>query len=306
MKPRRSARGRTRLGKVGEDALIALLLREMPVRRQVIAAAGDDCAVVKSPGNRNLLVLKTDCVVEKIHFQPSTNPELVGWKAMMRPLSDFAAISAIPQFALITLIVPATRSTSWVKKLYRGLRRAASRFDVGIVGGETSATRGPIVISVGVFGFVEKDRWISRAGGKNGDDLFVTGRLGASLRGKHLRFMPRINESRWLTKNFRIHAMMDLSDGLGADLPRLATASKLGFRIDVERLPLARGAKIDNAISDGEDYELLFAISPRDRERLQKSWRQKFPTLELTRIGSLNPKSKIQNRKLPGGYVHFK
>ncbi len=234
MKPRRSARGRTRLGKVGEDALIALLLRELPVRRQVIAAAGDDCAVVKSPGNRNLLVLKTDCVVEKIHFQPSTNPELVGWKAMMRPLSDFAAISAIPQFALITVIVPATRSTSWVKKLYRGLRRAASRFDVCIVGGETSATRGPIVISVGVSGFVEKDRWISRAGGKNGDDLFVTGRLGASLRGKHLRFMPRINESHWLTKNFQIHAMMDLSDGLGADLPRLAAASKLGFRIDVD------------------------------------------------------------------------
>src|SRR5207245_7317315 len=123
-------------------------------------------------GAKNLLVLKTDCVVERIHFRPLTDPEFVGWKAMMRPLSDFAAISAIPQFALITLIVPSARSTSWIKKLYRGLKRAASRFDVGIVGGETSATRGQIVISVGVSGFVEKDRWISRAGGKNGDDLF--------------------------------------------------------------------------------------------------------------------------------------
>src|SRR5439155_11899660 len=243
----------------------------------------DDCAIVESQGKKDLLVLKTDCVVEKIHFAPATDPVLVGWKAMMRALSDFAAISAVPQFALITLIVPATRSTSWVKKLYRGLKCAASRFDVAIVGGETSATRGPAAISVSVSGFVEKNRWISRSGGKKGDDLFVTGRLGGSLRGKHLRFVPRIEESRWLTRNFRVHAMMDLSDGLGADLPRLARASKLGFKIDREKLPLAPGARINNAISDGEDYELLFAISPRERERLQKRWRKEFPKLPLTR-----------------------
>src|SRR5256714_929732 len=291
-----------KLSQVGEDALIASLLRELPASRKFI---GDDCAVVEFANAKNLLVLKTDCVVEKIHCQPGTNPELVGWKAMMRPLSDFAATSAVPQFALITLIVPAARSTSWVKKLYRGLKRAASRFDVRIVGGETSATRGPAAISVSVSGFVESNRWISRSGGKRGDDLFVTGRLGGSLRGKHLRFAPRIAESRWLTKNFRVHAMMDLSDGLGADLPRLAKASNLGFKIDKEALPLAPGAKIDNAISDGEDYELLFAISSKDRNRLEREWKKKFPNLRLTRIGSLNQKSKIKNQKFPGGYVHF-
>src|SRR5437016_2681368 len=168
MKRRRSASGRTRLGEVGEDALIASLLGGLPLPRRVIAGAGDDCAVVESPGRKNLLVLKTDCVVEKIHFAPATDPVLVGWKAMMRALSDFAAISAIPQFALITLIVPAARSTSWVKKLYRGLKRAATRFDVSVVGGETSATRGPVVISVSVSGYVEKNRWVSRSGGKKG------------------------------------------------------------------------------------------------------------------------------------------
>jgi len=295
-----------KLREVGEDALLASLLRDLPISHAVIAAADDDCAVVESPGRKNLLVLKTDCVVEKIHFASATEPILTGWKAMMRALSDFAAISAIPQFALITLIVPAARSTSWVKKLYRGLRRAAARFDVSVVGGETSATRGPAAISVSVTGYVEKDRWISRSGGKKGDDLFVTGRLGGSLRGKHLRFVPRITESRWLAKNFRVHAMMDLSDGLGADLPRLAKASKLGFKIDMEKLPLSPGAKIENAISDGEDYELLFAIPPRNRESLQREWKQKFPKLRLTRIGSLNRKSQIENRKLPRGYVHFK
>jgi thiamine-monophosphate kinase len=274
----------------------------LPGSRQLI---GDDCAVVEFSRGKKLLVLKTDCVVEQIHFQPTIDPVLVGWKAMMRPLSDFAAASAVPQFVLITLIVPATRSTSWVRKLYRGIKRAASRFDVAIVGGETSATRGPVAISVSVSGFVEKSRWISRRGGKKGDDLFVTGRLGGSLRGKHLRFVPRIHESRWLTKNFRIHAMMDLSDGLGADLPRLARASKLAFKIDKNSLPLASGAKVNDAISDGEDYELLFAISPRDRARLRREWKRKFPRLPLTRIGSLSPVSGIRSPQLKSGYVHF-
>lgn len=291
-----------KLSRVGEDALLASVLRELPWSGEFI---GDDCAVVRFPGARDLLVLKTDCVVENIHFRSSEKPELVGWKAMMRALSDFAAVSAIPQFALITLIVPRDRSTSWVKKLYRGLRRAASQFDVAIVGGETSATRGPAVISVSISGRVEKERWVSRAGGKKGDDLFVTGKLGGSLRGKHLRFVARIHESRWLTKNFRIHAMMDLSDGLGADLPRLTKASKVGFTIHKDALPLAPGAKIGNAISDGEDYELLFAISRRDSSRLQRAWRRKFPKLSLTRIGSLVQPSTFNLQSLKRGYIHF-
>jgi len=294
-----------KLRQIGEDRLVESLLHRLPAN-QLVSAAGDDCAVIKPPARGNLLVLKTDCVVEKIHFQSATDPILVGWKAMMRPLSDFAATSAIPQFALITLIVPPTTSTSWVDKLYRGLRRAALRFDVHIVGGETSATRGPVAISVSVSGFVEKKRWVSRAGGKRGDDLFVTGYLSGSLRGRHLRFVPRIEESRWLTRNFRIHAMMDLSDGLGADLPRLAKASKVGFKIDKEKLPVAPGTKVDNAISDGEDYELLFAISPRDRKRLERAWQKKFPGLSLTRIGHLaQPLNNLTSQLLPRGYVHF-
>ncbi|HWY41128.1 MAG TPA: thiamine-phosphate kinase [Chthoniobacterales bacterium] len=309
MKRSRSARGRTRLGEVGEDALLTSLLRDLPRSRRFI---GDDCAVVGFCDAKNLLVLKTDCVVERLHFQPDADPTLVGWKAMMRPLSDFAAISGVPQFALITLIVPAAKSTSWVKKLYRGLERAAARFDVLIVGGETSATRGSAAISVGVSGFVEQNRSVSRSGGKRGDDLFVTGKLGGSLRGKHLRFVPRITESRWLTKNFHVHAMMDLSDGLGVDLPRLAKASGLGFKLEKESLPLTRGATIRNAISDGEDYELLFAISPPDRRRLERMWKRKFPKLPLTRIGSFtqrlnsaSPARTSTSQLLPSGYVHF-
>jgi thiamine-monophosphate kinase len=223
----------------------------------------------------------------------------------MRPLSDFAATSALPQFALITLIASKETEVGWVRKFYRGLRTAAARFKVSIVGGETSSTRGPIAVSISVVGFVEKNRWVSRRNGEVGDDLFVTGRLGGAIKRKHLHFVPRIAESRWLTKNFSIHAMMDLSDGLGIDLPRLAYASKVGFEIEVENLPLNRGVKIGNAISDGEDYELLFAISPRQSKRLLRSWRKKFPRLPLTRIGSLIPRSAVRNPQLTGGYVHF-
>ena len=305
MSARGSHRGGIRLDQLGEDRLLRDILHGISTKAVARGAAGDDCAVMKSQGCSKLLVLKTDCVVERVHFSRGTNGSAVGWKAMMRPLSDFAATSAVPEFALITLIVPEQLQVSWVKELYRGLRRAADRFKVSIVGGETSSTRGPIVVSTSVAGFVEPDRAVSRCGGRAGDELFVTGRLGCALKKKHLNFIPRIHESRWLTENFSIHAMMDLSDGLGTDLPRLARASKLGFKINVEKLPLARGATITNAISEGEDYELLFAISPRDRRRLQQGWRKKFPNLPLTRIGLLNPKSTIENRKLRGGYVHF-
>jgi thiamine-monophosphate kinase len=294
-----------KLHELGEDRLLGRLLPGLPLVKGVVSGPGDDCAVVKARGRRNFLVLKTDCVVAGVHFLPTENALGVGWKAMMRPLSDFAATSALPQFALITLIAPEQTKIEWVKDLYRGLRRAAKRFKVSIVGGEMSSTPGPVAISVSVIGFVERDRRVSRRGGKIDDDLFVTGRLGGAVKQKHLQFIPRIVESRWLTKNFSIHAMMDLSDGLGADLPRLARASRVGFAIEMEKLPLTRGAKIDDAISEGEDYELLFAISRRERARLEREWRKKFPKLRLTRIGFLSRLSTADSQLLPSGYVHF-
>lgn len=293
-----------KLRRSGEDRLLAELLPSLGRPRGVIAPAGDDCAVVPSPGGR-LLLLKCDCVVEKVHFRTETPPRSIGWKAMMRPLSDFAAMSGVPQFALITLMLPRATTTLWVRKLYDGLTRAASKFNVAIVGGETSCTPGPVAISVTVSGFVERDRWVARGGGRAGDDLFVTGRLGGSIRGKHLTFVPRIDESRWLTKNFTIHAMMDLSDGLGADLPRLAAASRVGFEIDEKSLPRSAGSGIRQAMADGEDYELLFAVPAEDRARLVTRWQKRFPKLPLARIGRLTRKSARPNQKLPDGYVHF-
>ena len=297
-----------KLHQLGEDRLLARLLPALRKGRDVIAAAGDDVAVVDPFAGDNFLLLKTDCVVEKVHFQTTAPPDSIGWKAMMRPLSDFAAVAGVPRFALITLVIARDKESEWVEKIYRGLRRAAARFDVSIVGGETSSTRGPTVISIAVSGFVERNRWVSRAGGKPGDHLFVTGRLGGSGKGKHLRFVPRIKEARWLSKNFRLHAMIDLSDGLGVDLPRLGRASRSGFDVAVERIPRAAGAGVENAISDGEDYELLFAVSPKDSARLPATWRKKFPRLKITDIGRLlsDRRSLWSGRRRPDrGYIHF-
>jgi thiamine-monophosphate kinase len=294
------------LRELGEDKLLAQVFPRLSSNSRVVTGAGDDCAVVKFHGAKDWLLLKTDCVVEEVHFARETSARAVGWKAMMRALSDFAAMSGIPEFALITVAIAGKKKASWVGELYRGLNRAAARFDVAIVGGETSETIGPTVIVVSVTGGVERDRCILRSGGKANDDLFVTGELGGSIQGRHLKFFPRIDEARWLTANFKVHAMMDLSDGLGTDLPRLAGASKLGFAIDERALPLSRGCTIQQAISAGEDYELLFAVSPRERKRLQNRWQKKFPGLPLTRIGRLNQKSKIKNQELKSGYVHFR
>ena len=318
MKRRQSARRPdSSLGQVGEDELLRRIFTRLTRNARVISGAGDDCALVRFSFREDLLVLKTDCIVENVHFRSDAKPVDVGWKAMARPLSDFAAVSALPQFALVTMMAPARTKVSWTLEVYRGMAKAARAFDVAIVGGETSRIEGPVAISVSITGMVEKRRWVSRHGGKAGDELFVTGTLGGSIRGKHLHFVPRISQARWLTEHFRIHAMMDLSDGLGVDLPRLAAASGVGFKLKREDLPRTRGCTVEQAISDGEDYELLFAIPRREAPRLTTAWRRQFPKIPLTRVGSLNRKSspqdesvqsaeKIQNRKFLGGYVHFK
>ena len=294
-----------KLSEAGEDRLLAQLLPMLSGNRSVVLGAGDDCAVLRGSPQDNLQLFKTDCVVEGIHFGTISAPASVGWKAMARPLSDFAAMSGVPQFALVTLIAPGERTLEWAKKIYRGLEKAARTFGVAIVGGETSNIKGPAVISVSLTGFVEKDRWVGRSGGKANDELFVTGRLGGSLRGRHLRFTPRIEESRWLTRNFPIHAMMDLSDGLGADLPRLARASGLEFEVDEIAIPRHPGCSVTQAISDGEDYELLFSIAAEDSLSLKKRWLRRFPKLPLSRIGRLSSSLVVRHSKLRPGYVHF-
>lgn len=292
------------LSDIGEDALVERLTRRLHLTGRVVVGPGDDCAVIRVKGREELQLLKTDCVVEDVHFLRGQLPDRVGWKALCRALSDIAACGGRPDAALVTVALPEELGVDWVETFYRGLGRAARRFRTAIVGGETARSTGGIFVSIALTGWVKPSRLALRSGGKAGDALFVTGRLGGSLRGRHLTFVPRIDEARWLVKRFPVHAMMDLSDGLGADLPRLADASKCGFEVDMDSIPRNRGCTVAQAVGDGEDYELLFALPAPDGAALPTEWARKFPRTPLTRIGRL-VRPRASRTGLPAGFEHF-
>ena len=304
MKARPPISGAT-LAALGEDRVVAALTRGLSRGHDVQVGVGDDCAVLGGPRDARWLLLKTDAVVEGVHFLPQEDLRRVGWKALCRALSDIAAMGGTPRHALVTLAISPERRLAEVRALYAGLRRAAARFGVSIVGGETSRSPGPLFLSIALTGEVERRQCVLRSGGRPGDVLFVTGRLGGSLAGRHLDFTPRLAEARWLVTQHKIRAMMDLSDGLAADLPRLAAASSCSYELQPDALPRHPGCTAAAALTDGEDYELLFAVAPHHTARLERTWRDQFPRLPLTRIGTLLRRTRAHRIPAPRGYDHF-
>jgi thiamine-monophosphate kinase len=305
MKARKQKTTAPTLADWGEDRVVAALTRELALDANVLVGAGDDCAVIGRKHDARWQLLKTDAVVEGVHFLANEDPQRVGWKALCRAISDIAAMGGTPAQALITLAAPVTTPVAHVQALYAGLRKAARKYGVAIVGGETSRSPGPLFLSITLTGWVERTHCVLRSGGRAGDLLYVTGRLGGSLAGKHLDFRPRVEEARWLVSHFRPHAMMDLSDGLGADLPRLAAASGCGYVLDEARLPLTRGCTPVQAMGDGEDFELLFAFPSRTASALEVAWKKRFPRVPLTQVGHLTRQSSSTILPSTHGYDHF-
>ena len=277
MRPRRSR----------EDFWIAQWTRALrsPRLAGLRHGPGHDCAVLAPPSGGMDLVLKTDAVVEGVHFLGSTPAPLVGRKAIARPLSDLAAAGATPRAALVTTGCPGKKSATRLQAVYRGLARAARRWNISIVGGETVRTQ-QLLLSVSLLGTVPRGQSPHRSGAHPGHLIFVTGKLGGSWPLRHLTFSPRLKEGQWLARKNFPSAMMDLSDGLGADLPRLARMSRVGFRLHPQKLPLAPGTDARQALSRGEDYELLFTVPRNKAARLRKTW--PFTT-RLTEIGVCLP-----------------
>ena len=295
-----------RLSDIGEDALIARLISKVPCNPEPGAGPGDDCAVVEYPKDPNRLeLLKTDALVCNVHFTAESPPKQVGWKAVARVVSDFAAMGGRPERFLVTLALPPETELAWAEALYEGIGEALRAFDARLAGGETSRVPkvSSAVISIAATGSVAREALVLRSTGRPGDVLMVTGRLGGSIAHKHLHFTPRIKESDWLVSNFKPTAMMDISDGLAKDLPRLAESSACGFELDFEALPREEGCGVDRALGDGEDYELLFAMAPGRVVELQAAWAERFPDLELTVIGRLVEEGK--GISLSGGWDHF-
>jgi thiamine-monophosphate kinase len=296
----------TSLRDIGEDALIQRLVGLVPRSEDPAAGPGDDCAVIDhDPQAATLLLLKTDALVERIHFLPEAAARAVGWKAAARVVSDFAAMGGQPGHFLITVALPTETPVAWVEDLYRGIGDCLAIHGGLLAGGETSSVPpgSAAVISIAATGSVRREHLVLRSTASVGDALFVTGRLGGSIQGKHLDFMPRLRESRWLVATCKPTAMMDLSDGLAKDLPRLAAASACGFQLDYSALPLTSGCTPAQALGDGEDYEILFTVEPGRAAGLSAAWTAEFPELPLTRIGSLVEIS--AGESLTGGWEHF-
>lgn len=309
---------------MNEFELIARLTRELPGNQTVQVGAGDDCAVLDLGLPERWVLFKTDAVVEGIHFTAEAPPEQVGHKALARCLSDIAAMGGEPGSALITLALPKAFDTGRIEAIYRGLAALATRHQVAIVGGETTTNPERLLISVALLGTVEKTRCVLRSGARPGDAIFVTGALGGSRLGRHLSFEPRLAEARWLTQAVEVHAMIDLSDGLAGDLRHVLNASQVGADLLTRAIPISRAARkragaesaaqspLLAALTDGEDFELLFTVASRDAVRLSDAWRQQFPEVRLSCIGKVTAERGLRLRDRTGtqpleahGYVHF-
>lgn len=292
-----------KLSDSSEDSLISAITEQLEQRPDVLVGPGDDCAVVELPSG-DLQLLKTDCVVESVHFLSEEQAHRVGWKAIARVVSDITAMGGTPQAFVVTLVLRPDTAVEWVEELYRGMQRCANSFQLSIVGGETSSAPAGSsnVISVAGTGHVAKGDSVLRSTSSAGDIIFVTGLLGGSIAGKHLDFTPRMEESKWLVKHCKPTAMMDLSDGLAKDLPRLARLSNLGHQLDLSRIPCSPGCSTQQALSDGEDYELLFTVSQQLAEQLRTDWPKNLTP--ITAIGKMTEASD-SNEKLDGGWDHF-
>ncbi len=288
---------------LGEEGLLEIILPLLPRGSGLVIGAGDDAAVLAAPSAEEELLFKIDAVVSGVHFTPETPPELVGRKALARAISDMAAMAGEPRQALVSLALPKEIDPSWVVGLYNGLRQLAEYFGVGISGGELSSTAGPVTVTIALIGVVPLGGAVLRSGARAGDLLFVTGELGGSLTEHHLTFQPRVKEALWLAAHARPSAMMDLSDGLGKDLPRLAAASATGFCVNLHALPCRAGCGTQKALGDGEDFELLFALPPEKLASLA-GWGKAFPNLPLTHIGEIVSQEKGYSFE-PCGYDHF-
>ena len=309
---------------MNELELIQRLTGSLPSNDAVVTGAGDDCAVLdfKTPGQWALF--KTDAVVEGVHFTKADAPEKIGHKALARCLSDVAAMAGTPVAALVTLGLPGRFEPGFVEGIYSGLNALARRWQVAVVGGETTTNPERLLISVALVGTVERERCVLRSGSKPGDAIFVSGELGGSLAGRHLEFEPRLAEGRWLAEKFSIHAMIDLSDGLASDLRHLLRASQTGAELLAKSIPISRAARSQAgsesskkppllaALTDGEDFELLFTLPSREAVRLLDAWKEAFPGLRLTCIGRITAKEGLRIRDQHGvkpftahGYIHF-
>ncbi len=341
--------GHTRLAQAGEHALIARILARLPRPSWLLVPPGDDAAVT-APVPREAEVFTTDTLVEGVHVDRRLSSlSDAGYKALTVNLSDLAAMGARPRSALLSLVLPDTLTVGDVDALVDGVLAASAAYGVPVIGGNITRSAGmgpdgtptpgggPLVITITAVGSVPPRRVLTRAGARPGDDVYVTGTLGAGRAGLELlranpaqdgplqaRFRrpeARVRAGLLLSRNRAATACMDLSDGLADGLRQVAAASGVGLLIDGTLVPVDPGVRawgaergldpLRLAISGGDDYELLFTVRRTARGRLRAVQRV-IGDLPLTRIGTVIRERRLRvvtggvEHEIPDGFEHFR
>lgn len=302
------------LKKIGEFGLINSIARRAPgAPSDIIRGIGDDAAVIALDKTRCLL-FTTDTLIESIHFETSfTSPYLLGKKSLAVNLSDIAAMGGTPHSFVVSLSIPPGVTYEFIKKFYAGIYAQAKKFNVSLVGGDTTASPDKLAITISLLGAARAGEVICRHGACTGDAIYVTGFLGDSALGlsllkkkkagssvnclvkQHLDPVPRVAQGREIARRSVASSMIDVSDGLLADLRHILDESGVGARLRLDRVPLSpryckslqRGSAdyYNAALCGGEDYELLFTVPP-EKEKTIATLR-KLSGIPLTRIGEV-------------------
>lgn len=285
---------------LGEEKLIHAIRRWLGAASpRAPFGIGDDCAVL--PASRGPQLITVDPVIYPRHFDDHIPARAVGAKLLKRNLSDLAAMGGRPTAAVLALTLDARVSLRWLEQFYRGLAACARHHRVPIVGGDVAQADGIVAASLTLLGEASGPRTLTRTGAAIGDTLYVTGTLGGSLdNGHHYKFTPRLAEGAWLARHPAVRAMMDVSDGLAKDLHAL-TPARAAPALEADAIPRRRGLDLRAALTDGEDYELVFVVTAKtDHARFERAWQRAFPRTPLSRIGRF-----VSSRQLPSSAVNL-
>jgi len=263
-----------------ESQFIAWLRKRLPRHPLLRLGPGDDAAVLRLGGGDEC-VITVDLLTDHVDFKLSqVDPRRVGRKALAVNLSDLAAMASRPLAGVIALALPRQGGLDLAVELYEGLLPLAERYNLAIAGGDTNSWDGPLAVSITLLGAVTGRGPLRRDGALPGDRIVVTGSFGGSLLGRHLDFEPRVEEALRLHERYELHAGIDVSDGLSLDLSHLAEESRCGAVLQTDAVPVADDARrladqqadgstaLDHALGDGEDFELILAVPPREAQRM--------------------------------------
>lgn len=298
---------------VSEIEFLERLRQQFPASGHVEVGIGDDGAILNSVGTKQVVV--TDMLLDEVHFDlKETTPQLAARKALTVNISDLAAMGCRPMSAFLSLAIPRELvSTVFVDELYDGIQATSKAYDFCIAGGDTNVWDQPFAINVTLIGEPYGPRCLLRSGASAGDIVAVTGPLGGSLfSGRHLTFEPRLDVAAWASHSDCVTAMMDISDGLAIDLNRMMAASNTGVFVNESQVPIHDNVpanapnRLYPALSDGEDFELLLALS---------KWPDSLPQgVELIEIGEVKKASEglflihsngSRTDFVPNGFAHF-